>query len=654
MTNEEIIQRGQLINDETEPAQNTSERVGGVIKGIGQNLADKDTAITAEAARNGYYQCTVSDTTLAVTAPGFTLPAHGGNIRIKMSAPATGASTLNINSTGDKALLYNGAAVSSANTWEKDEIISVFYDPSGSGQYLASNSQGGGGKAEKIKYDNTLNLNTEDNVQRALDEVSNDVSNILNALGMFSENNIISTTVAKNTVVEYLHTINKGDVFHVKATKNSGVNQFSVSTRNGSTTVERVFFNVTTNQDVIFKALGDADRFAVFSGGGAINLRIDSVDKNIEIDDVPTSGSNKPVKSGGIYGTTVGIDDSETEADLEIKDENHNVLVLFQNGHIRTKKFDSSKISDISIADNENFDFTVEDENGYAVVIFQRGHIRTKNFNSETFSAANFLKDKFQGKKIAIVGDSISTFRGWLPSDVAGFSGSTYDWYYPRGDVDSVDKTWWYQVAQNLGIPAADIANTSWSGSKACGDSTSTTNGHAGCSTKRINDIAIHGYVPDIIIVYIGCNDWYQCGLQGYNITLGTWAITDAIPAEGTINAFRSAYALMLSKIQNAYPSSRIFCCTILDDWRRDGIGDDDSDNAWPSNDGAGYTTKQWNDNIKEIADAFACDVIDLHNCGITYFNIQQYYAVDAGLHPNAAGHALMARKITSELMAKY
>lgn len=99
MTNEEIIQRGQLINDETEPAQNTSERVGGVIKGIGQNLADKDAAIAAEAARNGYYQCTVSGTTLAVTAPGFTLPAHGGNIRIKMSAPATGACTLNINST---------------------------------------------------------------------------------------------------------------------------------------------------------------------------------------------------------------------------------------------------------------------------------------------------------------------------------------------------------------------------------------------------------------------------------------------------------------------------------------------------------------------------------------------------------------------------
>lgn len=163
MTNEEIIQRGQLINDETEPAQNTSERVGGVIKGIGQNLADKDTAIAAQAARNGYYQCTVSGTTLAVTAPGFTLPAHGGNIRIKMSAPATGASTLNINGTGAKALLYNGADVSSTNTWEQDEIISVFYDPSGSGQYLASNSQGGGAGLKIKNATADLDINDDSN-----------------------------------------------------------------------------------------------------------------------------------------------------------------------------------------------------------------------------------------------------------------------------------------------------------------------------------------------------------------------------------------------------------------------------------------------------------------------------------------------------------
>lgn len=373
----------------------------------------------------------------------------------------------------------------------------------------------------------------------------------------------------------------------------------------------------------------------------------------MKMDDIPTAGSDKAVKSGGIYANTAGIKNGSPDSDLDIEDEGTNVLVRFAGGHVKTKNFDSSQLPALATKNNENFDFTIEDEAGDAIALFQNGHIRTKNFNSANLDVANYLKDKFRGKKIAIVGDSISTYNGWLPSSVSGFSGTAYATYYPQGDVNSVDKTWWYQVAQNLGINTTDIANTSWSGGTVCGDSTSTTNGKPACSTKRISDIAIRGFNPDIIIVYIGCNDWYQCGLSGYSTILGTWAITDAVPAEGTIHAFRSAYALMLSKIQNAYPNARIFCCTILDDWKRDAVADDPSDNAWPSNDAAGYTTKQWNDNIKEIADAFACDVIDIHNCGITYYNIPSF-AVDTGLHPNAAGHAMIARKVTSELMAKY
>ncbi|MBO5626838.1 MAG: hypothetical protein J5953_13755 [Prevotella sp.] len=348
------------------------------------------------------------------------------------------------------------------------------------------------------------------------------------------------------------------------------------------------------------------------------------------------------------------VKDGQPDSDLDITDESKNVLVRFANGHIETKNFNSSQLPALATKNNENFDFTIEDEAGDAIVLFQNGHIRTKNFNSANLDVANYLKDKFKGKKIAIVGDSISTYNGWLPSDVSGFSGTAYATYYPQGDVNTVDKTWWYQVAQNLGINTTDIANTSWSGGTVCGDSTSTTNGKPACSTKRISDIAIRGFVPDIILVFISCNDWYQCGLSGYSTTLGDWTIKDAIPAEGTIQKFRNAYALMLAKIRQTYPLSRVFCCTILDDYRRDGVADDDSDNAWPPNNAAGITTTEWNNNIKEIAKAFACDVIDMHDCGITYFNIQQNYAVDAGLHPNAAGHALMARKVTSELMSKY
>lgn len=70
-----------------------------------------------------------------------------------MSAVGTGASTLNINSTGAKTLWYNGAAVSAQNTWEAGEIISVFYDGT---RFQASNSQGGGGDIkidDDVQYD---------------------------------------------------------------------------------------------------------------------------------------------------------------------------------------------------------------------------------------------------------------------------------------------------------------------------------------------------------------------------------------------------------------------------------------------------------------------------------------------------------------------
>ncbi len=139
---------------------------------------DMTTAITnslAQAtARMGYGECTVNGTSLEVSIPNFILPTSGGTIHIKMSAAGTGASTLNINNTGEKTLWYNGKAVSAQNTWEAGEIISVFYDGT---RFMASNSQGGGGDAEKINYDNSQSgLNATD-VQGALDELSNSVVN---------------------------------------------------------------------------------------------------------------------------------------------------------------------------------------------------------------------------------------------------------------------------------------------------------------------------------------------------------------------------------------------------------------------------------------------------------------------------------------------
>ena len=272
------------------------------------------------------------------------------------------------------------------------------------------------------------------------------------------------------------------------------------------------------------------------------------------------------------------------------------------------------------------------------------GHIKTKNFNSATLEDIIDSKiddaisqfdpsvqtNKFRGKRLAIIGDSISTFSGTMPSG--------YAIYYPAGDVQSVDKLWWHIICTNLGM---NYTNTAWSGSRVTGTPTGSS-AAAGCSNQRVTDAGRNG-TPDIIIFYISCNDWAG------NVGIGTWKTSDPIDKDTTSNVttLREAYALMLYKFQIAYPNARMFVCTNLDDTARDGAS------GWPSNNGNGVSTYEWNCNIREVAEALGARVIDLHACGLNYMNIRSY-CVDSGLHPNTAGQKIMADFIQANLIANY
>ena len=61
----------------------------------------------------------------------------------------------------------------------------------------------------------------------------------------------------------------------------------------------------------------------------------------------PTEGSTNWVTSCGIYKNTPSNNDSQSSSDLDIVDEKGNVLVRFENGHIKTKNFDSKKYEDV-------------------------------------------------------------------------------------------------------------------------------------------------------------------------------------------------------------------------------------------------------------------------------------------------------------------
>lgn len=275
-------------------------------------------------------------------------------------------------------------------------------------------------------------------------------------------------------------------------------------------------------------------------------------------------------------------------------------------GDIKTKTFDSHSINKIQ---NElytsAYDIAIADSNGKIGAAFKNGYI---------------IPQKLYGKKLSILGDSISTMEGYIPSG--------YSEYYPQGDVTSAEDTWWGKLIKYTGMTL--LKDCAWGGSTVTGDSQGTA--AAGCSTQRISDLADGDIKPDIIIVFIGTNDWAA------NAEIGDYDASESIPSEGTITVFSKAYALMLSKIRNAYPLSTVYCATILPRHGR-------TSTRYPLNNENGDPFMSFNDKIRKISQIFGCNLIDTEKCGVTFWNIVDNYSVDGWLHPNSAGMTQIAKQ---------
>ena len=97
------------------------------------------------------------------------------------------------------------------------------------------------------------------------------------------------------------------------------------------------------------------------------------------------------------------------ESDLDVADEDGNVLARFNDGHIKTKNFDSRNIAsksdlenleqnmpkgDISVIEGESStDLDVADEDGRVVLKLKGGHVITKNFNSANVATKKEIED---------------------------------------------------------------------------------------------------------------------------------------------------------------------------------------------------------------------------------------------------------------------
>ena len=320
----------------------------------------------------------------------------------------------------------------------------------------------------------------------------------------------------------------------------------------------------------------------------------------------------------------------------------------------------------------------------------------------KSISSVDVIMNKYQGKKISIIGDSVSTVNHHnavqftvLASDIENeVTLQGYPTYYDIGTtigdktVDSsmvgaltefspaegdegktignaknynttvrLNDVWWNILIKSIG--AELLQNVSWSGS--------SISSHEGNNEEYKTSYAWHDatiaklatrdeegntITPDVVIIYRGINDISHNGGTGYSVLTDFGYGTTEIPADDTVNTnrsgFKEAYALTIKKIREAYPMATIVCCTISF-FKRNSTNFP----GWPERNGTN-TLAEFNDAIREVANLMGCEIIEFDKDGITWENCYPTYINDSETnptHPNANGHKKMAEKAISDLL---
>lgn len=159
-----------------------------------------------------------------------------------------------------------------------------------------------------------------------------------------------------------------------------------------------------------------------------------------------------------------------------------------------------------------------------------------------------------KGKKtrnctVTILGDSYSTFEGYIPSHQA--------FYYPTPervpDLTAVEQTWWHQLTERRNMRI--LKNDSYSGSTVCNH---TRDGQPPESAfiKRmhisLSGQGIGGEQPDVILIFGATNDSWLDRAIG-EVKYAGWT-------EDDLRCALPAYCHLLDYVTAQNPDAQIFC----------------------------------------------------------------------------------------------
>lgn len=146
-------------------------------------------------------------------------------------------------------------------------------------------------------------------------------------------------------------------------------------------------------------------------------------------------------------------------------------------------------------------------------------------------------------RSVSILGDSYSTFRGYVQPDTNAV-------WYPQpdlknNDVEDVTQLWWHQFIRDNGFRLC--RNNSFSGATVCFTGYKGEDYSDRSFVTRLTDLG----APDIILVFGGTNDsWAKSPVGDYQY--GAWQPQD-------LYRFRPAMACLLDGLQKRYPGTELY-----------------------------------------------------------------------------------------------
>ena len=253
--------------------------------------------------------------------------------------------------------------------------------------------------------------------------------------------------------------------------------------------------------------------------------------------------------------------------------------------------------------------------------------------------------------RVSLIGDSISTFKGWGPDG--------YNYFYPIASnptVISAAQTYWYKLIYKYMSNATLEKNIAWTGTVVArstdADYLATDHGAGHCFVERFRDDGMGN--PDVILLHGGTNDvgnrgksiavhpnYPTYGASDYSKSMcptdaemaAVFAAADAVTTwDGllTLNdtSFVEAYVKLLSMMHCKHPNAKVVM--IIGDWIHEG-------------------TRQA---IHKIADHYGAKwgykCVDLQD--ISPYGSYEVIPKESGCHPNEAGFEVMANYIYQQV----